>query len=206
MKKIHAINLILAFVTFGCSSEPKQEIQTTQESAPVATVAGADTILNLFNTVFIQNGKVIKLGSDIETLNGIVSDVAPNNYVLNKGSYMVADSMAVETNANNQIVGITAAYYYDTAYVHEKRKYQKLLSDQGKEYTFKSTSQTFRVTKWQNEAIAFELIEAIAGNNKQIYSVIFDKALYLEKLKPEVDLSNKNTSLELYRRVKYISS
>ncbi|MDP3558085.1 MAG: hypothetical protein Q8T03_12000 [Bacteroidota bacterium] len=169
------------------------------------TVPECDELLKMFHTVYLSDKHTIQLKKDISTLTGIVNKLPNNYYSLKKGSFGVADSMAVEVNKDNQIIGITAAYNYepefsnDTIYIHEQRKYNGMLCKNGKEYFYTGKDTSFKVCKWDAGNIAFELMETIIKGKRQTYSVIFDKELYYQKLKP-IDISGKDVSIELENR------
>jgi len=169
------------------------------------TVPECDELLKMFHTVYLSDKHTIQLKKDVSTLSGIINKLPNNYYSLKKGSFGVADSMAVEVNKDNQIIGITAAYNYepefsnDTIYIHEQRKYNGMLCKNGKEYFYTGKDTSFKVCKWEAGNIAFELMEAIIKGKRQTYSVIFDKELYYQKLKP-IEISGKDIAIELENR------
>ncbi|MGZ4044597.1 MAG: hypothetical protein ACXVO9_15435, partial [Bacteroidia bacterium] len=108
-------------------------------------------------------------------------------YSLKKGTFSVADSMAVEVNDVGQIMTIMCFYNYepefsnDTAFIHEQRKYRKIISGNDCEYNYSDKHQTIKVAKWLSANTMFEIVEAVVNGKKKIYSVIFDAQLYSEK-------------------------
>ena len=162
-----------------------------------------DTILKLFRTVSLGKNKIY-LQSDISKLSDITRQLNKDYYSLKKGSFGVADSMALEVNNNKQIIAIIAAYDYapefsnDTAYIHEQRKYQKIIST-GKEYQFISQQKSIRVRRWHDSKTIFELVEIRENNKTMSYSVIFDKELYYKKYKGCFDLNKIDNSIELLK-------
>jgi len=163
-----------------------------------------DTILKLFRTVGIANGRKIEMQSNIEKMADITRKLSNNYYSFKKGTFGVADSMAVEVNSNKQIIGIIAAYNYepefsnDTAYIHEQRKYQKMIS-KGREFQCNDGNKIIRVTKWAYKTTTFELIEINMKGKKKIYSVIFDVELNYIKYKDVIDLKKNDVSLEMLK-------
>ncbi len=165
-----------------------------------------DTILKLFRTTFLGKQK-ISLQSNISTLTGFAIKSNSSNYYLKKGSFGIADSIGLEINNAQQIISILFVYNYapdysnDTAYIHELRKYQELINSKGREYKYFSKSRSIKVTKWEDKATIFELVEVITNGKIEIYSVIFDSELYFKKLKNCVDLKKSENSIELLKRL-----
>lgn len=163
-----------------------------------------DTILRIFRSVFIQNDRKIALQSNVDKLADLTRKIDNTHYALKKGSFQVADSMAVEVNAEKQIISIIASYDYapeyssDTAYIHEQRKYNGMIS-KGKEFHYSASNKQIRVTKWAFENTIFELIELIVNGKKMTYSVIFDLDLNYKKYKNIIDLKRNDVSLELLK-------
>lgn len=208
MKKYLIPLIVLSFTLLGCNNKKESETENpTSQSLKqfMDTVPECDELLKMFHTVYLSDKHTIQLKKDISTLTGIVNKLPNNYYSLKKGSFGVADSMAVEVNKDNQIIGITAAYNYepefsnDTIYIHEQRKYNGMLCKNGKEYFYTGKDTSFKVCKWDAGNIAFELMETIIKGKRQTYSVIFDKELYYQKLKP-IDISGKDVSIELENR------
>ncbi len=106
-----------------------------------------------------------------------------------------------------RIISILFVYEYapdysnDTAYIHELRKYQKLINSKGREYQYISKNKSIKVTKWEDKETIFELIETRINNKTQAYSVIFDKELYYQKVKACIDLNRNENSIELLKRL-----
>lgn len=208
MQKFFTLLLSLTVIV-SCYSEQNKETNPTSEPVKENKDGGpeCDELLKMFHTVYLGKDKSIQLQKDISSLDGITNKISSNFYSIKKGSFGVADSMAVEVNSDNKIIAITAAYEYepefsnDTAYIHELHKYQKLLCKKGKEYEGKNTGASFKVTKWEAGNIIFDLVEVNKGGKKKCYSVIFDRDLYFKKLKPIIDLNGKDISIELYNRI-----
>jgi hypothetical protein len=209
MKYIFPILFVCALL-FSCSNDNGEKISNpTSDSLKqyMDTVPECDELLKLFHTVYLGNDHKIELNKDISSLSGLTNKLPNNFYSIKKGSFGVADSMAVEVNTENKIIAITAAYEYepefsnDTAYIHELHKYQKMLCKQGKEFKDGNGERSFTVTKWEAGNIIFELIEDNFKGKKKSYSVIFDKDLYYQKLKPLVDMNGKDISIEMYNRI-----
>jgi hypothetical protein len=165
-----------------------------------------DTTLKQFRAVQIQNGKKLILQSNIDEIADITRKLGDNYYSLKKGTFRVADSMAVEINKNRQIIAIIAVYNYspkysnDTIYIHEQRKYRKLIS-KGREFEYTDSNKLIRVTKWSNETTSFELIEITINGKKETYSVIFDTELNYQKYKGAIDIKSNDVSLEMQKRL-----
>jgi hypothetical protein len=166
-----------------------------------------DTILKLFRTTYIENKQKITMLESIETLKNVTLKNGNNHYSLKKGTYLVADSISIELNNLEQIISISFFYDYapdysnDTAYIHELHKYQKTINSKGREYQYISKSKSIKVTKWEDNATIFELVEVIINNKKQVYSVIFDKNFYYKKVKSCIDLNKNENSIELLNRL-----
>ena len=155
-----------------------------------------DTVLKLFRVVYLQNSRKLPMQSSIYNFNDIAIKANRNNYYLKKAAYDIADSIGIEVNNEHKIMAISFLYAYDTAYVHEQRKYKGMISP-GKEFSYNSKSKSISVTKWQDAKTTFELVEVIEGDKKKVYSVIFDNDLYYKKYKSYIDLTKTETSLEL---------
>lgn len=164
-----------------------------------------DTALKHFRSVHLTKHKII-LQSNINKLKDISRQLDSNYYVIKKAYYGVADSMVLEVNSNKQIIAIIIAYEYapefsnDTAYIHEQRKYQKIISI-GKEYQFISKEKSIRVTKWHDSETIFELVELRDKNKTLAYSVIFDKELYYKKYNGCFDFSKIENPIELLKNL-----
>lgn len=207
MKKNVLILAIVAFAFSSCNSYKSEEnkiVEQVNDSTP--KVPECDEILKMFHTVSLSNHS-IQLNKDISSLDGIINKLPNNFYSIKKGAFGVADSMAVEVNEENKIIAITAAYEYepefsnDTAYIHELRKYRKMICNQGKEYKNGNGERTFTVTRWEAGNIIFELVEENFKGKKKSYSVIFDKDLYYKKMSPTIDLNGKDLSIEMFNRI-----
>lgn len=157
-----------------------------------------DTLLRIFRTVHLQNGRKLPVQSTIDKYSDIVVKVNKNNYYVKKSAYEIADSMGIEVNNEQKIMAVSFLYNYDTAYVHEQHKYQKMISP-GKEFIYNSNGRNIRVTKWYDTKTTFELIEIIENGKKQIYSVIFDNELYYKKYNHCIDLRKHENSIEFLR-------
>ena len=172
----------------------------------IFVISQNDTILKLFRSVYLDKGHKLIMASNIDELSDITRKLNNNYYSLKKGIFGVADSMALEVNNNKQIIGIIAVYNYapdysnDTAYIHEQRKYQKIIS-KGREFHYKSKDKNIKVTKWANETTTFELIEIITNGKLEIYSVIFDLELNNQKYKNIIDIKKNDVSLEMLKRI-----
>jgi hypothetical protein len=209
MKYIYLV-LFASLLLISCNSgDGEKPVNATSDSLKqfMDTVPECDELLKLFHTVYLGNDHKIELNKDISSLDGLTNKLPNNFYSIKKGSFGVADSMAVEVNQENKIIAITAAYEYepefsnDTAYIHELHKYQIMLCNQGKEYKNGNQERTFTVTKWEAGNIIFELVEENFKGKKKSYSVIFDKNLYYQKLKPLIDVNGKDLSIEMYNRI-----
>lgn len=204
---------IVLCLMISCSNSKEKQ---TENKEPVATkeekteYPECDELLRMFHTVSINNRSIV-LRKDISSLKDVTNKTNDHIYSLKKGTFQVADSMAVEVNIKNEIISIIAAYEYepefsnDTAYIHELHKFQKMLCKSGKEYTHTGKDVSFKVTKWEAGNIIYELIEEDKKGKKKCYSVIFDKELYYQKLKPTVDLTGKDISIELGNRTHWTS-
>jgi len=157
-----------------------------------------DTLLRIFRTVHLHNSRKMPIQSTIDKYSDIVVKVNKNNYYVKKSAYEIADSMGVEVNNEQKIIAVLFSYNYDTAYVHEQHKYQKMISP-GKEFSYNSNARNIRVTKWYDTNTTFELIEIIENGKKQIYSVIFDNELYYKKYSSCIDLKRHENSIELIK-------
>lgn len=161
-----------------------------------------DTVLKLFRTVHL-NDRNIALQSDIAKLSSIVKKIDANHYALKKETFKVADSICIETNTKNQIMNIIFSYNYapefsnDTAYIHEQRKYKKIISGNCKEFQYTGNGQSAKITKWASETTTFELVEVVTKEKVKVYSVIFDVALNVEKFKCITDLRKNSGSWEI---------
>ncbi len=168
---------------------------------PALTFAQNDTLVKLFRKVQFHK-KDIVLADNIQKFKDIVVKDNSSNYHLKKGSFGVADSISLEVNSADQIVAFRFFYNYepefsnDTAYIHELRKYQKIINAKGREYTYSSAQIAYKVTKWEEKQTAFELIEVTSNGKKKTYSVIFDKAPYNKRLNCS-DAKGSETSLEI---------
>lgn len=164
-----------------------------------------DTILRLFRTTHIGKDRKVSLQANIETIKDIAVKDAGNNYHLKRGSFGIADSIWIEVNNLKQIIGIAFLYNYDTAivhetqYVHELKKYQKLIESPGKEYKYSTNTKSITITKWEDKATRFELIEIVEQGKRTTYSVIFDNELYFKKMKGSINLSQYDNSIELLK-------
>jgi hypothetical protein len=168
-------------------------------------VSQNDTILKLFRTTYVGKDRKVSLQANIETVKDVVVKDADNNYHLKKGSFGIADSIGLEVNNLKQIIGITFLYNYDTAivhetqYVHELKKYQKLIESSGKEYKYSTNTKSITITKWEDKVTRFELIEIVDKGKRTTYSVIFDNELYYKKLKGSINLNKYDSSIELLK-------
>jgi hypothetical protein len=156
-----------------------------------------DTVFNSFRAVSINNNKTIALQSDINKLNDVVIKSGGDHYKLKDGAFIRAASIDLEVNKKNQIVAIT--FGYDTTYSYLKGSYSDL--GIGKEYLFNSDQMTIKTTKWEDALTVFELVEVITNRKIQVYSVLFDKTLYMEKINLHYSLADTDNSLELLRRL-----
>lgn len=210
-KKPLSILFVIMIALVSCNSNNEEKINNSSSEYPelkefLDTMPKCDELLKLFHTVYLSNEHSIQLKKDISSLNGLTNKLSNNFYSIKKGSFGVADSMSVEVNKANEIIAITAAYNYepehsnDTAYIHEQKKYNELLCKNGREYSYSGKDTTYKVTKWEAGNIIFELMEATIKQKKEIYSVIFDKELYLQKLSPIADISGKDLSIEMENR------
>lgn len=175
---------------------------------PTISFAQNDTLLSKwFRSVGINDGRKVVVLTNIEKLASISKKEKDNYYVIKKGTFTAADSMAVEVNSNKQIIAIIISYNYepefsnDTAYIHELRKYRKLLNSNGTEYAFSSKQKKIKVTKWHDKKTIFEMVESIIDDKKNIYSIIYDKEQYYKKLSKRVDLNKNDNSIELLRLI-----
>jgi hypothetical protein len=199
--------LLIAFLLCNCivKSQNTPIIDVRNNSDYIPNSPQNDTVLKLFRSVGISNDRKLILQSNIDKLADITRKVGNNYYSLKKGTFGVADSMALEVNKEKKIIGIIAVYDYapeysnDTAYIHEQRKFRKIIA-QGIEFHYTSKDVTARVTKWAYKTTTFELIEIIINGKKEIYSVIFDVELNYQKYKNVIDIKKNNVSLELLKR------
>lgn len=160
-----------------------------------------DTILDMFRTTYVgtKAKNEIRLQNNIESLKSIAVNDGLNKYHLKKGSYGVADSIWIETNDQKLIKSVGFLYDYDTAYVHELTKYQRVMNNPGKQYIYYSLEKKISVTKWENKSTRFELVEVTDKGKHQTYSVIFDNELNFKDLLSSIDLSKNDDSIELLR-------
>lgn len=149
-------------------------------SVILAQVTERDTVFDRFRSVNIQNGKVIQLQSNIKTLKEVVIKSSSDQYYLKKGSFIRADSIGIEVNRKGQILAITFAYNAD--YGTLKLNYAKPLGE-GMEYEYISGDLKARVTKWEDQKTSFELAELIINGKILVFSSIYDKELFLAKMK-----------------------
>ena len=161
-----------------------------------------DRVLDLFRTVHLGKDRKVVLQSKISELADITDNLGNDYYSLKKGSFSNADSIAMEVNNNKQIIRILFFYNYapefsnDTAYLHEQRKYRKMISE-GDEFNYTDDKRSLKATKWLNLTTIFELIEATTNNRREIYSVVFDAKLYKEKYE---GLMSNSDSWEIFKR------
>lgn len=197
--------LVAILFSFIATSQNTPIIDLKNNSDYIPETPQNDTVLKLFRSVGIGDNRKLVMQSNISTLADITRDLGNNYYTLKKGTFGVADSMALEVNKEKKIIGIIACYDYapefsnDTAYIHEQRKYRKIIS-QGLEFQYSSLDKSIRVTKWAYKTTTFELIEVVTNGKKEIYSVIFDVELNYQKYKNVIDLKKNNVSLELLKR------
>lgn len=164
-----------------------------------------DTILKLFRTTHVGKDGKVSLQANIETIKDIAVKDAGNNYHLRRGSFGIADSIWIEVNNLKQIIGVAFLYNYDTAivhetqYVHELKKYQKLIESLGKEYKYSTNTKSITITKWEDKSTRFELIEIVEQGKRTTYSVIFDNELYFKKMKGSINLNKHDNSIELLK-------
>jgi hypothetical protein len=156
-----------------------------------------DTVFNRFRSVNIQNKRSISLQSSIDNIKDAVIKSSYDHYYLKQGSFIRADSVDIEVNNNNLVVAIT--FFYDTTYNSIKILYDKPLGT-GKEFFFSSEAFSLKATKWEDKLTVFELIEFASNGQVQVYSVIFDKALFLGKYKNCAGAFNTDYPGELLRR------
>lgn len=161
----------------------------------------SDTLLKIFRTAQIKNNKKLSLQANIDPLKDVTIKSDGEHYYLKKDSYNIVDSIGIEVNAAKQIIALSFLYGYDTAYVHELRKYQKLMNSKGQEYLYYSKNKSIKVTKWEDQATIFELTEVIIDGKRQVYSVLFDSELYMKKFKERMDLRKNENSIELLKRL-----
>lgn len=161
-----------------------------------------DTILKLFRTTYVGKDRKISLQSNIEAVKDIAVKGGNNSYILKKGTYGIADSIGIKVNNLKQVMAISFVYNYDTAivhetmYIHELKKYQKLINSLGTEFQYTTANKSIKIAKWYDTKTTFELIEIIDNGKLKVYSVIFDNELYYKKYKG-VDLKSNGNSLEL---------
>lgn len=163
----------------------------------VAQMTERDTVFNRFRSIKIQNNQNISLQSSIESIKDVTVESTGDHYCLKKGSFIRADSIDIEINLDRRILAI--AFFYDTTYASKKSIYNKPLGA-GKEFLFSSESFTFKATQWEDKLTIFELVEVVLKGEVKVYSVIFDKALYLGKYKNCLGAFNTNYSFELFRK------
>lgn len=201
--KLLLVALILSNLIATSQNTPILTLKNNSDYIPNSSQN--DTILKLFRSVGIANDRKLIMEANISTIGDITRNLGNSYYSVKKGAYRVADSMALEVNKEKKIIGIIACYDYapeysnDTAYIHEQRKYRKIIS-QGVEFQYSSPNKTIRVTKWAYKTTTFELIEVVTNGKKEIYSVIFDVELNYQKYKNVIDLKKNNVSLELLKR------
>lgn len=162
-----------------------------------AQMTERDTVFNRFRSITIQNKQSISLQSKIESIKEFVAKTTDDHYCLKKGSFVRADSIDIEVDLDKKILAI--AFFYDTTYVSKKSIYNKPLGA-GREFLFCSESFTFKATQWEDKLTIFELIEVVLMGEVKVYSVIFDKALYLGKYKNCLGAFNTDYSYELFRK------
>lgn len=161
-----------------------------------------DTILKLFRTTYVGKERKISLQSNIETIKDIAVKEGNNSYILKKGTYGIADSIGLKVNNLKQVMAVSFVYNYDTSivhetmYVHELKKYQKLINSTGSEFQYNNAGKSVKITKWYDSKTTFELIEIIDNGKLKVYSVIFDNELNYKKYKG-IDFKKNTTSLEL---------
>lgn len=165
------------------------------------TYAQNDTVVEMFRKVQFHK-KEIGLTAQVDKYADIAIKISPRFYYLKKGSFSIADSIALEVNAANQIIAFRFFYDYapeysnDTAYIHELHKYQKIMNSAGREYHYTSVNISIKVTKWEAKNTMFELVEITKNGKKKVHSVIFDKAPYFKTLRCG-EIKNKDNATEM---------
>jgi len=145
-----------------------------------AQMTERDTVFSRFRSINIQNSQNISLQSDISSIKDVAIKSSYDHYYLKPGSFIRADSIDIEVNLDNKVLAIT--FFYDTSYTYKKSIYNKPLGA-GKEFLFSSEDLTFKCTQWEDKLTVFELVEVTSKGKVQVYSVIFDKALFVGKYK-----------------------
>lgn len=76
------------------------------------------------------------------------------------------------------------------------------------EYQYTSPSLSMKVTKWEDDLTVFELIyikhDKVPCPPKcyvEVYSVIYDKEYYYNKLRPHVDIKKNDYSIEILKKM-----
>jgi hypothetical protein len=159
-----------------------------------------DTMLKYYRNISINKNKINLQGTIQPLANVIIKDKA-NKYHLKKGTFEVADSIWMETNQKNQIISVNFSYNYepefsnDTAYIHEQRKFRKLIASKGKEFLYSSSNTQLKVTKWEDQRTTFELAELIENGKRLVFSVVFDKEYYSRYYLIDKEIENKSIIL-----------
>jgi hypothetical protein len=163
-----------------------------------------DTILELFKSTQLSGKKKIELQANISSLEKEVIKDSETRYHLKKESFGVADSISLELNKEKKIIGIYFYYQYepefsnDTAYIHELRKYNKIISSNGKEQKANYKDGEIRITKWESKSVIFELIEITEYKKKKCYSIIIDKKMFT---RPCVNLKKESKIAEVKKKL-----
>lgn len=191
------LTIPLFFICLYYSAQVVAKPKETNSNKPQSSV------LELFKSTAISDKKKIELQANISSLNEVIVKDGKQSYHLKKGSYSVADSICIEVNADQKISGIYYFYDYapeysnDTAYIHEQRKYQSMMSSPGKEAQANFANGSVKVTKWQSENVIFQLIEVNNNGVKKTYSTVLDRKLYTKK----IDLKKKASSIASLKKI-----
>lgn len=161
-----------------------------------AQMTERDTVFNRFRSINIQNQRTISLQSNIDNIKDVVVKSSYDHYYLKSGTFIRADSIDLEVNLDNKITAIT--FFYDTTYSSKKSIYNKPLGA-GKEFLFSSEDVTFKCTQWEDKLTTFELVEVTSKGKVHVYSVIFDKAMFVGKYKNCLGAFNINYPFALIR-------
>lgn len=166
-----------------------------------------DTMLKYFRTTMLQGKQTISMQESVLKLKDVTVKVDNHNYYLKKGVFGVADSVAIEVNNEQKIIALSFFYDYapdysnDTAYIHELRKYYKIMNSKGKEFHYTVKDKSINVTKWENKNTIFELVELTINGRVRVYSTVFDSELYYKKIKGCIDVKKNENSIELLKRL-----
>lgn len=175
-------------------------------SCIVTFSAQNDTMLKYFRVTNINKNK-IALAGNIDSLKSILIKDGNNNYHLKKGSFTNSDSIGIEVNNEGKIVSITFQYDYapefsnDTAYIHELRKYQKIIG-KGSEFKHSGKNKSVTVTKWEDQKTIFELVQVIINGKKQkVYSTLYDIQLVEANSEIKMERKKKGQPITIIREL-----